>query len=399
MRDAVLLALERNRSLIAARLQMDEAEVQRVVAGLYDNPEVSYSIANLVLGDGNPQEQNLHPTFFEQRIQNVELSQTLDVWFKRSARRAAADAGIEVARLQVQDAVREVSFTVRSAFADVLREQWEAALAREARERYDETVTLSRKRHDAGEISEAELRKIELEKLKYVNGEINADNELLVARGRLALLLAYPDASLLPAKLDEDNLSRAVPDLNRLTAQAQAQRPDVLAAQAQVKQASLALRAEERNALPDLTLGVGYARSLFQISGDNPHSLGLSASMPIPLFDRNQEGVGMATVNQRRADNAVVALDLEVRQQVSAAVRSLGRSRAMLDIFETEMLQRAESALAVAEKSYKAGAVSLLEILEAQRTYLETRATYLETLYDWRQALVDVAYATGSELQ
>ena len=401
MGQAVLLALTRNRALIAARLQVDDAEVLRVVAGLYDNPEVSYSIANLVLGAGNPQEPlDLHPKFFEQRIQNVEISQTLDVWFKRSARRAAADAGLQVAHLQVQDAVREVSFAVRSAFATVLREQWESALAAEARQRYDETVNLSRKRHDAGEISEAELRKIELEKLKYVNGAINADHELAVARGRLATLLAYDSASALPAKLQEPPpLPRTAANLGQLQSQALQQRPDILAAQAQVQQAGLVLQSEERDAFPDLTVGVGYARSLFQISGDNPHTLGLSASLPIPLFNRNQEGVGRAGVEQRRANNAVLALALAVGQEVTEAVRGLGRAHAMLDIFETEMLQRADSALAVAEKSYKAGAVSLLELLEAQRTYLETRATYLETLYDWRQALVDVAYATGSELQ
>jgi cobalt-zinc-cadmium efflux system outer membrane protein len=59
------------------------------------------------------------------------------------------------------------------------------------------------------------------------------------------------------------------------------------------------------------------------------------------------------------------------------------------------MLARADTALAVAEKSYKAGAVSLLELLEAQRTYLETRAQYLRALHDFRQAAIDVTHAVG----
>ncbi|MDB4980320.1 MAG: hypothetical protein JWM82_1072, partial [Myxococcales bacterium] len=59
------------------------------------------------------------------------------------------------------------------------------------------------------------------------------------------------------------------------------------------------------------------------------------------------------------------------------------------------MLARAEAALRVAEKSYKAGAASLLDLLEAQRTNLETRAEYLRALYDFRQAAVDVTHAVG----
>ena len=59
------------------------------------------------------------------------------------------------------------------------------------------------------------------------------------------------------------------------------------------------------------------------------------------------------------------------------------------------MLARAETALRVAEKSYRAGAISLLELLEAQRTYLDTQAQYLRALYDFRQATVDVAHAVG----
>ncbi len=63
------------------------------------------------------------------------------------------------------------------------------------------------------------------------------------------------------------------------------------------------------------------------------------------------------------------------------------------------MLARAETALRVAEKSYQAGAISLLELLEAQRTYLDTRAQYLRALHDYRQAAVDVTHAVGTEVK
>ena len=61
------------------------------------------------------------------------------------------------------------------------------------------------------------------------------------------------------------------------------------------------------------------------------------------------------------------------------------------------MLDRADNSLKVAERSYKAGAISLLELLEAQRTFLETRAQYLRAQYDHRQARIDLRRAVGSD--
>ena len=78
-----------------------------------------------------------------------------------------------------------------------------------------------------------------------------------------------------------------------------------------------------------------------------------------------------------------------------------GPAQASLDdaVREALVLLRhgAERSLEVAEKSYKAGAISLLELLEAQRTFLETRAQYLRAKYDYRQSRVDLRRAVGSD--
>src|SRR5690349_4244851 len=108
MEAAVATALDRNLALIAARLQVREAEVQRVAAGMLPNPEVEYSLGNVVLGEGNDQERDLRPRPFEQTIQSVGVSSVLDVWLKRRTRVEAAEHGIREARLQVEDAVREI---------------------------------------------------------------------------------------------------------------------------------------------------------------------------------------------------------------------------------------------------------------------------------------------------
>ncbi len=399
MDQAVAIALARNRDLIAARLEVEAAQVERVAAGIYPNPDFSYTYGNIVLGEANGQGMMLKPGPFDQSVQTVALSQVLDVWLKRSARKEAADRGVDQARLRVEDALREVVYAVRAAFADVAREQHERDLARETRSRYDETVRLSRARFKAGDISEAELKKIELESLKYQNGEIDAQMELDLAWHKLAALLGFGSPAALPSVAAEKPPERAPLSLSDLTARALNERPDLRAVRMSQRKAQADLTAARREALPEPALGVAYTHDDFTVSGDNPNSLALTLSFPLPLFDRNQGGIGRAQVDLRRAANDEQKLLLGIQREVAEAVRRAVRARSLLDVFEGGgMLERSDSALRVAEKSYKAGAVSLLELLEAQRTYIETRGQYLRTLYDYEQARIDIDHAVGAQV-
>ncbi len=392
---AVAIALQRNRDVIAAKLEIRAAELDKVAASLYPNPILSLGVGNLVMGAGNPQNQApARPGVFGQPVYSVGVSEVIDVWAKRSARMHAADEGIRYRRLVVEDALREIVYSVRSAFADVVREQSERDLARTIRDRYAETVRLSRSRFKAGEISDAEFRKIELEGLKYDNDVVDAEQEYDVARQRLAALLGLgtdlPFRASFPVPRDTST------SVAKWTEDALAHRPDILAARAARRFADASISSERREAYPDISLGVSYTHSEFLASGDNPNTFGVSLAMPLPVFDRNQAGIGRAELEAQRAQNDEARLKLAVRRDVASAARRLQRARSLLGIYEAGgMIDRADKALSVAENSYKAGAISLLELLEARRTYVETRGGYLRAQHDLRQSYVDLIHAVG----
>jgi cobalt-zinc-cadmium efflux system outer membrane protein len=198
-------------------------------------------------------------------------------------------------------------------------------------------------------------------------------------------------------------------DLPRLVAGALEHRPDLKAAGAAQAAGQARLSSAQREAYPDLTLGATYTHSAFTISGDNPNSLALTLGLPLPLFDRNQANIGRARLDIRRAENDAARLRLVVENDVAEAVLRARRSQILLAVFQRPnadasatatadpggMLARAETAVKVAEKSYKAGAISLLELLDAQRTYLDTRGQFLRALHESRQAAIDVDHAVG----
>jgi len=401
MEQAVAIALARNHDVIAAKLGVEAALLDRVQASLYPNPVLSYSLGNLVVGAHNPQGAPPIPApgFFGQTQHSLAVSEIIDVWAKRNARMRTAERAAALTRLRVQDALREIVYAVRSAFADLRREQSERELSHETRARYDETVRISRARFQSGEISQSDLRKVELEGLRYQNAEIDAEMEYDLTRQRLAALLGFGSVAELPGNAVSWEIGRLPLELGALVERALHERPDVQAAR-QAKEVSLAaLEQARREAMPDLSLSVTYNHSEFLASGDNPNSLGFGLSLPVPLFDRNQANIGRAKLDGRRADNEAQRLYVQVQHEVADAVRRAARAAQLLAVFEGGMLERAETALRVAETSYRAGASSLLELLEAQRTYLETRAQYVRGQHGYRQAIIDVMHAINGEVK
>ena len=398
---AVSLALQRNRDVIAARFDIEAAQVDRIAAGLYPNPVVSYTAGNVVLGPGNPQGQGLTPGPFSQLVHSIGVAEVIDVWAKRSARIRAADLGVEYQRLQVADVLREIVFSVREAFTDLVREQAQLELVKDIKSHYDETTRLARSRVRAGEISEAEGQKIELEGLKYENALIDAQMELDLARQRLAVLLGFVSTSQLPGTATgaDTGAPRNPPELDPLLARALRERPDMLAARKGRELAEAQIEVARREGYPDPSLGLMYTHSEFTVSGDNANALAVTLGFPLPLFDRNQAGVARSRLEEKRNENDLLRAELLVRHDVADAVRRVGRSAAVLDVYESGgMLARADNALRVAEASYKAGSISLLELLEAQRTFTETRMQYLEAQDDYRKALAAVSHSVGEKL-
>src|SRR5262249_41627244 len=147
---------------------------------------------------------------------------------------------------------------------------------------------------------------------------------------------------------------RAPHSLPSLIDQALRERPDLRAIRMARQKADASLRVARREPWPDPSLGVAYTHDNFIVSGDNPNSLALTLSFPIPLFDRNQAGIGRAAVEVRRSENDEVKLTVQVQREVGEAVRRYERARVLLDAFEGGMLERADAALRAAEKSYKA---------------------------------------------
>jgi cobalt-zinc-cadmium efflux system outer membrane protein len=382
-------------ALAEARAVEDAARADVAQAGLRPNPTLGLGASNIPLqtnptwGNGAGIRNNV--------VGSVELDQPLELGGKRPRRVAVAKGALAGAALSRADAVRTARAELRLAFWGAVRARERRVLAEAVRARSGETLRIMRSRFENQDISALDLDKIELEAAQQENDLADA---VAAERAAVADLLRLVGPGAPPDVEVSGSLASRAPPLDpaRLATRARETRPDLAAARRQVETSRAALALAEAQVVPDVTVGVGYTRSKALLSGDNPQSLALTVSVPLPLFARNQGEIQKAHVEVRRAEDATRALEAAVAREVAAAHARYAAAAEKVARYDGGALARAERALTVAEKTYRSGDRSLLEFLEAERTFIAVRADYLDTMYELRAARLELEQAVGADL-
>jgi cobalt-zinc-cadmium efflux system outer membrane protein len=330
-------------------------------------------------------------------VTSVGLDQQLELGGKRGKRQAQARAALAGAVAGTAEARRTALFELRTAYWSAVRAHERRLLAEQVTGRSAETIRIGKARLDGEDISRVDFEKIELEAMKQQNDLADAVAE---ERSAVASLLALVGPAAPPDVEVRGDLTIHPPALDeaRIARRAMEERSDVRAARAQAEVARAATSLASAQAVPDLTLGVGYTRSRAVAVGDNPDSLAVTLSVPLPLFHRNQGEVARASAEAERTERAAAALQARVARDVAGAMARYRAAAEKVARYDGGALQRADRALQVAEKTWRAGDRGLLEYLEAERTWVALRGDYLDTLFELRQAAFELEKAVGHSL-
>ena len=390
--EAVALLRRQSPELLAGALKVRAAQGDVTTARLYPNPTLSFGAGNFPIGRTNPPGIGAGDTVNEQ----VGIGQELVLWGKRGERIAAAHGRMAAAGAERADLDRRLVFEVRARFVRTLVAGERLRLARENLTHYRETVRVSRERADAGEISAAEFDKIALEQRGFEHEVADAEIERRQAVAELLPLLGLDVADLVP--VGELRLPAARTDTDTLVSEALRRRPDLTAAERAAEAAEAALRLARAERWPNVTVGVQYTHDEFQVAGNLANSLGANFSLPLPLVNRNQGEIERAEAEALIARREVQKLRLGIPQEVRTAVTSYTVAGERVRRFEAAFLRQSEDARRAAEVSYREGAISLLEFVEAERTFIQTQRDHLDALLDGHLSAFDVTRAAALEV-
>ena len=391
--DALRIATERNPNLAAARNTVEIAEAQRIDARLRPNPAVSVESENY------PLFEPARPGFLNNQQLTVRVDQELELGGRRGLRTEVAETAISAAEAAFLDQRRRLEFDVRRAYFGVVLAKADLDVAQAALAEIDNVIRLNRARYEQGEISGGELRRIQVERLKFVDDLFAAQLALRNARSGLLVLFNAPDLSIdfdvvetLNAATSSAQPPTATPpplDAPSLRTQALALRPDLLAAQRQVQRADTETRLQRALRTPNITVGGGYQRNF------GVDAVVFGVTVPLPLSNRNQGGVARAEAERRQAANLATAAVAGVLLDVQQAVNAVDVTRARVEYIEREYLTPSRESRDIVLASYRLGTANLIDFLDAQRAFRDTLRTYNRALYERRLGLFQLAAATG----
>jgi cobalt-zinc-cadmium efflux system outer membrane protein len=402
LQEAIALARDRNPNLIAARAFADAMQADRVTAGKRPNPAVTAG------SEGYPLFESSRPGFWSGQEFTVRFDQELETGGRRRLRTQAAATRAEASQLDVQNTVREIELQVRRTYIAAVLAQADLEVSRNALTEIDKVIALNRARFDQGEISGAELRRVQVERLRFVDDVFAADLALKNARSSvLALLnasaldqpveLTEPLAASAPANASPDSTTPERPSApaaapvasQPLLAEALAARPDVQSARRAEAAADTETRLQRALRTPNITAGGGYRRQ------EGSNAVVFSVTVPIPLFNQNQGGIARADAERRAAAARVSAAETTARLDVQQALNAVETNRARVAYIEREYLNTARETRNIVLESYRVGAADLIDFLDAQRAFRDTLRTYNRALYDARVSQFEFTAALG----
>ena len=398
--EAVRIAVARNPALAAVRFDIDIADAVRLDASRRLNPALTFE------SEGYPLAQSARPPFFNNQDLSLRFDQEIELAGRRGLRTDAADASVDAARARVDNARRLLTLDVQRAYFQAVLAAADRDVSQASLEEIDRAIGLNRSRFEEGEISGGDLRRLRVERLRFVDDVFAAELALRNARSALLALmnvtdlarpfevaepLAPPGAILASASAVPEALLLATVGAQgpAFAADALTRRPDVAAAQRDLVRADTETRLHRALRSPNITVGGGYQRNF------GTHAVVFGVTIPLPFANRNQGGVARAEAERQQAVSRARATEVRVRLDVQQAVNALDINRGRVWYIEREYLDTARESRDIVLASYKLGAADLIDFLDAQRAFRDTVRTYNRALYDQRISLFELAAATA----
>jgi cobalt-zinc-cadmium efflux system outer membrane protein len=388
LEEALDLAKRNNPSLQASQTLILQNKAQEITANLRPNPVLSMDAQYVPLF-----EPNLF-TDLNYWNDNSQFDAGLGYLFERGKKRQhrldAAKSATAVTEAQVSDAQRSILANTAQVFIAALLAKSNLEFAERLLDSFKKTVDISEERQKAGSMSRNDLLKIQLQSLQF---ESDVNNAQLVRAQALASLRQFLGFDSVPqdyAVVGSLAYEPVTARLEDLQARALASRPDLQAAQRSVTASQSQVGLAKANGKVDFNVTFDYTRL-------NQSNLGaLYFSVPLPIFNRNQGEIARAQYAVAQSQFQQKAAEQQVLTDVQNAYEGLRRSEQRVRLYDKGYLDKATQSLEITKFSYEHGAASLLDFLDAERSYRSTELSYRQALAAYMTSLEQLRQAVGA---
>jgi cobalt-zinc-cadmium efflux system outer membrane protein len=382
-----------NPTLQADQINVQEMKAQEITAYLRPNPQLTLSADGTQIA---PHEGIWKPSSGTAPLSSFSYLHERD--HKRELRLQSAQEGTQIASSQHQDLERNLLFSLRSQFVQTLQAKAVLELAHQELDYYDHLIDISRARYSKGDIAQIDLDRIELQRVQYESDLQIAEVNLRTAKIQLLILL---DDRTPVGQFDVIGPFDFLDQLQSLDAFRQIAldtRPDLKAALESVQQANTNHKLAIANGSTDPTLGAWYT---YNPSFSNPYAnqtLGVSVSIPLRMFDRNQGEKARTQLDIGRNQRLTDAVHAQVFGDVDSAYAQIDSNLVLLRPYKAKYLVQATRVRDTVTYAYQRGGASLLDLLNAQSDYRNVQLAYLQLIGSYLTAASQLNLAVGHEV-
>jgi cobalt-zinc-cadmium efflux system outer membrane protein len=389
--EIVALAMKHSAELAALEKETTAKQALAIQVGTLYNPtlELQGTTGSLT---GSPEERSV----------SIGVNQEIPLNNKLRLRRESGQREAEIQQRQRDNAARLLRDEVATLALDYLLTSKRLELAKNLEMLNQDLVSIAGERFKAGDIPELELNLAKVELVRAENRLLEVDRERIPLRIKIASLTGLNESDFtLSDSLSAPKVSPVTQEIVKL---ALASRPDLLALSSERDKAETENRLAEAEALPNLTAGLfaQWQRSLTEVGGMSSTSsdtqLGLRLSMPIPVFDRNQNGQAAARSRLDAADSRRVAMERSITAEVEAAASRLSSSERIMALFEKGIIPQLKENLKLTQEAYRIGEVGILSVIEEQKKFFEVNDSYLSAQHSRSTALIKLETAVARDL-
>jgi cobalt-zinc-cadmium efflux system outer membrane protein len=386
----ILAYAELNSPILAiarARTGLGDAEMEAAAVLLQNNPELRGAF-----GPRSGTEGVGHDV-------QISIEQRFEIAGERRLRLDAARAFRDLTLLELEEARWLVHRLVHAAYSSAIVERERATAATQLLAFTERMLEIARRRHAAGDISAIAVKLAENELAQARQSKISAEASYRAARLALAELSGWP-ADCPPEPSGRLEPPRDAPGAARLLEIARQHNPTLRARAQAVREAESRVALADREARPEPSLGLSYARE--SEPGGGPGSkanIGLvTLAIPIPSWQRNQGERARARADAAIARAESDAFDRTLRAQIVRAADALDAAAERVRAYGTEIIPAFEKNRELLRLAFELGELDLLELMVARGRFLEVQRDALSAYADYHDAVARLEELVGTEL-
>ena len=385
LKEALNLAREKNPFYKAEKQNIDIARSDVTTAELKINPTGSIGLQQLTAPNYFPENTGFFSS--DNRQISYQVSKTFQVKGQRKVKIQAANANFDIIRINLSDYERILLGNVAQQWLNVWYAIRKLEIVNLAKANSDTLLKINSNRLKNQVITVTDYTRTEIVNEQYQLLLLGAHQSLKSEMSNLALSLGQNDS----IEADEKELPSFIilpTNIDSFVNHAIQYRTDLLAARQTIEKSKIDVSVQKAIASPQPNLGIGYSRQ------NRIPYWGLSFSIPLPFYDRNQGEIAKASVSVTKAENMEDAITKQVKSEVRIAYQDYVTNKLTFENFAS-INRKSENVLKTVKFSYLKGGTTILDYLDAERTWFDTQNQYYDALYTYQKSIVQLLVASN----